>query len=253
MRELAADKRVHGLLVQLPLPAHLDEAEILNAIPTCKDVDAFNPVNAGRLAMRGREPAFLPCCPKGMLELLDRSGISVVGKHACVIGSSNTVGNPLSSMLLKRGAAAVTVCDTRQALSEEHRAQLTQISRSADLVVAAVGRAGLVTRSWVRPGAVVLDVGINTEGLVPGEHSADGRPFRVVGDVLHGEVSQVASALTPVPGGVGPMTIAALMQNTLLAAEHARRKQPGGKASKAASQDSHGAGGDGKKFTDPAA
>merc|ERR1719263_550226 len=142
-------------------------------------------------------------------------------------------------MLLKRGAAAVTVCDTRQALSEEHRAQLTQISRSADLVVAAVGRAGLVTRSWVRPGAVVLDVGINTEGLVPGEHSADGRPFRVVGDVLH--------------GGVGPMTIAALMQNTLLAAEHARRKQPGGKASKAASQDSHGAGGDGKKFTDPAA
>ena len=224
VRSLAADPDIHGILVQLPLPVHLDEQEILNAVPTCKDVDAFNPVNAGRLAMRGREPAFLPCTPKGILELLDRNDIAVEGKHACVIGSSNTVGIPLSAMLLKRGAAAVTVCDTAQVVADCPHGTVRGVSRSADIVVAAAGKAGLVHADWVRPGAVVLDVGINTVPLRHDEVDHDGRPFRVVGDVAFDEVSGVAAAITPVPGGVGPMTIAALMQNTLLAAEHKAKK-----------------------------
>ncbi len=206
VRELNADPAIHGILIQLPLPAHLHEEAILNSISLEKDVDGFHPVNIGRLAMKGREPLFAPCTPVGVIELLDRSGIEIAGKEAVVLGRSNIVGLPVSMLLLKRDAT-VTVCHSRSQ-------DLPAITRRADILIAAVGRALMVKADWVKPGAVVIDVGTNKM-----DDPADPRGYRQVGDVDFGEVKNVAGWITPSPGGVGPMTIAMLLKNTVIAAQ----------------------------------
>jgi 5,10-methylene-tetrahydrofolate dehydrogenase/methenyl tetrahydrofolate cyclohydrolase len=233
-----ADEGVHGVLVQLPLPPHLDEERVLEAVSPAKDVDGFHPLNAGRLSMRGRTPLFVPCTPKGCLELLRRARIPVAGANAVVLGNSNTVGTPLSLLLRDCGAATVTVCHAAAscAAGGDDEARLAAVARTADILVAAVGRPGLVRASWVKPGAAVIDVGINAVpapgpgapgGASCGTGSGAGfgahvsladlgaQEWRVVGDVAADEVAAVAGAITPVPGGVGPMTIAALLDNVL--------------------------------------
>jgi len=195
--ELNADPAVHGILVQLPLPGHLKAAAILTAVDPAKDVDGFHPVNVGRLVM-GME-GFAPCTPRGVIELLDRTGVEIAGKEAVIVGRSNIVGKPLAIMLLARHAT-VTVCHTRTR-------DLKAVTRRADILVAAAGRPEMIRADMVKEGAVVIDVGIN--------RLPDGR---LVGDVAFPEVAPLASHITPVPGGVGPMTIAMLMQNTLEAA-----------------------------------
>ena len=234
VRQAVGDPAIHGVLVQLPLPRQVDEEAVLEAVCTSKDVDGFHPLNAGRLSMRGRTPVFVPCTPKGCLEMLRRARIPVAGAHCVVLGNSNTVGTPLAMLLRDCGAAAVTVCHSVDSLGPSRTEALC---RSADILVAAVGRPHLVRRSWVKPGAAVLDVGINAvpldqleEGPPPqqqqqpvagrgGPHMSLGdlaqRQWRIVGDVAFDEVAMVAGAITPVPGGVGPMTIAALLDNTL--------------------------------------
>jgi len=194
---LNADPLVHGILVQLPLPPHIDEARVIEAVDPRKDVDGFHPVNAGRL-LTGR-PAFVPCTPLGILELLDHEGVDLAGRRAVVVGRSNIVGKPAALLLLSRHAT-VTICHSRTA-------DLPEVVRSADVVVAAVGRAGMIRGSWIKPGAVVIDVGIN--------RLPDGR---LAGDVAFEEAKEAAGLITPVPGGVGPMTIAMLLHNTLEAA-----------------------------------
>ncbi|GMN67124.1 hypothetical protein TIFTF001_036193 [Ficus carica] len=200
------DPSVHGILVQLPLPNHMNEENILNAVNIEKDVDGFHPLNIGHLAMRGREPMFVPCTPKGCIELLHRYGVSIKGKRAVVIGRSNIVGTP-ASQLLQREDATVTVVHSRTPNPEE-------ITRQADIIIAAVGKPNMVRGSWIKPGAVIIDVGIN-----PVEDAKSPRGYRLVGDVCYDEAKNVASAITPVPGGVGPMTIAMLLSNTLIAAK----------------------------------
>ena len=201
LREIHAlnqDPAVHAVLVQLPLPGHLDETEILSAVLPEKDADGFHPLNAGRL-LTG-EKGVLPCTPAGCMELLRRTGVSLSGAEAVVIGRSNIVGKPMSLLLLRENCT-VTLCHSRTKNLAEH-------VRRADVVICAVGRPGLVTGEMIKPGATVIDVGIN--------RLADGR---VVGDADFESVSAVAGAITPVPGGVGPMTIAMLMKNAILAAE----------------------------------
>lgn len=202
VRELNANPEVHGILVQLPLPAHLDEEEILGAISIEKDVDGFHPLNIGRLSMKRREPLFVPCTPRGCIELLDRMHIPIEGKEAVVLGRSNIVGLPVAMLLLHRNAT-VTICHSRTR-------DLPNVVRRADILVAAVGRAEMVRGDWVKPGATVIDVGINA---VPDPNKPGGH--RLVGDVAFDEVKEVAGAITPVPGGVGPMTIAMLLRNTV--------------------------------------
>ncbi len=204
--ELNADPAIHGILVQLPLPKHLDEEAVLNAVSLQKDVDGFHPVNIGRLAMKGREALFAPCTPAGCIELLDRIGVDIRGKEAVVLGRSNIVGLPVSMLLLKRDAT-VTICHSRSK-------DLPAICRRADILVAAVGRAEMVKADWVQPGAVVVDVGINRV-----DDPTAKRGYRLVGDVAFDEVKEVAGWITPVPGGVGPMTIAMLLQNTVKGAK----------------------------------
>ncbi|KNA05991.1 hypothetical protein SOVF_185160, partial [Spinacia oleracea] len=198
---------IHGVLVQLPLPERLDEGKILSMLPLEKDVDGFHPLNMGNLAMKGREPLFIPCTPKGCVELLLRSGVEIMGKRAVVIGRSNIVGLP-TSLLLQRHHATVTVL---HALSKNPE----KISREADIVVAAVGIPNLVHGSWLKPGVVVIDV-----GTYPIEDPSSDHGYRLLGDVSYGEAVNVASAITPVPGGVGPMTVVMLLLNTL---EYAKR------------------------------
>ncbi|MBR5560680.1 MAG: bifunctional methylenetetrahydrofolate dehydrogenase/methenyltetrahydrofolate cyclohydrolase FolD [Clostridia bacterium] len=198
---LNQDASVHGILVQLPLPKHLDEARVLRLIDPDKDVDGFHAMNSGRL-MNG-QPGFVPCTPLGVMELLKAYDIPVAGKHAVVIGRSNIVGKPMA-MLLLAANATVTVCHSRTQ-------NLAELTRQADILVAAVGRAGFVTADMVRPGATVIDVGINR---------VDGQ---IVGDVDYAAVSEVAGYITPVPGGVGQMTIALLLSNTLDAAQRCVR------------------------------
>ncbi len=201
LREIHAlnqDPAVHAVLVQLPLPGHLDETEILSAVLPEKDADGFHPLNAGRL-LTG-EKGVLPCTPAGCMELLRRTGVSLSGAEAVVIGRSNIVGKPMALLLLRENCT-VTLCHSRTKNLAEH-------VRRADVVICAVGRPGLVTGEMIKPGATVIDVGIN--------RLADGR---VVGDADFESVSAVAGAITPVPGGVGPMTIAMLMKNAILAAE----------------------------------
>lgn len=199
--ELNANPDVHGILVQLPLPAHIDEEEVLAAISIEKDVDGFHPLNIGRLSMKRREPLFVPCTPRGCIELILRSGYTIEGKRAVVLGRSNIVGLPAAMLLLHRNAT-VTICHSRTK-------NLPEVVREADILVAAVGRAEMVRKDWVKPGVVVIDVGVNAV-----DDASDPRGYRLVGDVAFDEVKEVAGAITPVPGGVGPMTIAMLLRNT---------------------------------------
>lgn len=205
------DSSINGILVQLPLPQHLDEGKILDAVSLEKDVDGFHPLNIGNLAMRGREPLFIPCTPKGCIELLIRSGVEIMGKNAVVIGRSNIVGLP-TSLLLQRHHATVSIV---HALTKNPE----QITSEADIVIAAAGVANLVRGSWLKPGAVVLDV-----GTCPVDVSVDPSceyGYRLMGDVCYEEALRLASAITPVPGGVGPMTVAMLLSNTLDSAKRA--------------------------------
>jgi len=206
VRKLNADPAINGILVQLPLPDHLDEEAILSAISLEKDVDGFHPINIGRLAMKGREALFAPCTPAGVIELLDRLELPIAGKEAVVLGRSNIVGLPVSMLLLKRDAT-ITICHSRSR-------DLPAITRRADILVAAVGRAEMVKADWVKPGAVVIDVGINRV-----DDPSAKRGYRLVGDVDFESVKEVAGWLTPVPGGVGPMTIAMLLKNTVTGAK----------------------------------
>lgn len=204
--DLNADPRVNGILVQLPLPSHLDEESVLKTISIEKDVDGFHPMNIGRLAQKGREPLFVPCTPAGCMYLLEKELPSLEGVNAVVLGRSNIVGMPVA-LLLVRANATVTICHSRSR-------NLPEIIRQADVLVTAVGKAEMVKGDWVKPGVVVIDVGINHL-----DDPSRPRGYRLVGDVAYDEVSKVASAITPVPGGVGPMTIAMLLKNTLRAAE----------------------------------
>ena len=206
VRELGADPKVHGILVQLPLPDHLDEEAVLNAIPLHKDVDGFHPVNIGRLTMKGRKPLFIPCTPAGVIRLLEEAGAEFDGAEAVVLGRSNIVGMPAALLLIHKNAT-VTVCHSRTK-------DLPGVCRKADILVAAVGRPQMVKADWVKPGAYVIDVGSNRIDAPETE-----RGYKWVGDVDFDDVVEVAGALSPSPGGVGPMTIAGLLQNTLRAAQ----------------------------------
>ena len=206
VQDLNADRRVHGILVQLPLPDGLDEERVLRAISLEKDVDGFHPINIGRLAQKGRDPLFTPCTPTGVMYLLEQNMPTLEGVSAVVLGRSNIVGMPVA-LLLVRANATVTICHSRSK-------NLADICRQADVLVAAVGRPGMVHGSWIKPGAVVIDVGINRV-----EDASRPRGYRLVGDVAFDEAKEVASVITPVPGGVGPLTIAMLLRNTLRGAE----------------------------------
>ena len=211
VRELNADPKVHGILVQLPLPDHLDEEAILNAISIEKDVDGFHPINIGRLAMKGREPLFMPCTPHGCMILLEEAGAQFEGANAVVLGRSNIVGLPAAMMLLKRNATVTIVHSRTKDLADQ--------CRKADILIAAVGRAEMVKADWVKPGAIVIDVGTNRV-----DDASKKRGYRLTGDVAFDEVKDVAKAITPVPGGVGPMTITMLLQNTLRSAKMSANK-----------------------------
>ena len=205
---LANDTKIHGILVQLPLPSGLDDESILNAVPLVKDVDGFHPVNIGRLAQKGRQPLFTPCTPSGIMYLLKKYTTTLEGKRAVIIGRSNIVGMPVSLLLLRENTT-VTICHSRTK-------DLPLIAKEADILVAAIGKPEMVKGSWIKPGAVVIDVGVNRV-----EDSSKKRGYRLVGDVAFEEAIEVASAITPVPGGVGPLTISMLMKNTLTAAKRA--------------------------------
>lgn len=200
VNRLNADDSVHGILVQLPLPTHLDAEPILDAILPCKDVDGFHPENVG-LMLQGR-PRFLACTPHGVMKMLEHTGVKTSGQHAVIIGRSDIVGKPMGALLIQRGAdATVTICHSRTT-------DIASITRQADILIAAVGIPNFVSGDMIKPGAVVIDVGINRVDE------------KLVGDVNYSEACEVASAITPVPGGVGPMTIAMLLQNTLIAARN---------------------------------
>lgn len=202
VRKLNADDSIHGILVQLPLPAHIDEHAILREIDPDKDVDGFHAMNAGRL-LNG-EKGFVACTPKGVMRLLETTGVDLNGKNAVVVGRSNIVGKPMALLLLQKNCT-VTIAHSRTR-------NLADVTRAADILVVAVGRAGMITGDMIKPGAIVMDVGINR---------VDGK---VVGDVDFESAKEVASYITPVPGGVGAMTIAMLMENTVEAAENYANK-----------------------------
>jgi methylenetetrahydrofolate dehydrogenase (NADP+)/methenyltetrahydrofolate cyclohydrolase len=205
---LNADPQIHGILVQLPLPKQIDEAKILLAIDPAKDVDGFHPVNVGKLAT-GETEVLAPCTPAGVVQMLMRTGNDPAGKHCVVVGRSNIVGRPMASLLLRKakgGNATVTVCHSRTA-------DLGAVTRLADILIVAIGIPEFVKGDMVRPGAVVIDVGVNRV-----DDPTKEKGYRLVGDVAFEQVTEVASAITPVPGGVGPMTITMLMSNTVDAA-----------------------------------
>ena len=205
---LNQDPNVDGILVQLPLPAHIDDRKVIHAIDPKKDVDCFHPESVGNLVI-GLD-GFQPATPAGIVELIQRSNIPTSGAHCVVIGRSNIVGKPLANLMLKKGLdSTITVCHSRTR-------DLPSIARQADILVAAIGRANFVTADMVKPGAVVIDVGINRV-----DDASRERGYRLVGDVDFDAVEPIASHITPVPGGVGPMTIAVLLQNTLRASEMA--------------------------------
>ncbi len=206
VKKLNDDPAVHGILVQLPLPSGLDEEKVLSTVSLEKDVDGFHPVNIGRLAQKGRDPLFVPATPSGVMYLLQKYVPNLGGMNAVVLGRSNIVGMPVALLLL-RANATITLCHSKSK-------NLKEITRSADILVVAVGRTEIVRGDWVKPGAVVIDVGINRV-----EDASRPRGYRLVGDVAYDEVNEVASAITPVPGGVGPMTIAMLLRSTLKAAK----------------------------------
>ncbi|HXE58604.1 MAG TPA: bifunctional methylenetetrahydrofolate dehydrogenase/methenyltetrahydrofolate cyclohydrolase FolD [Gemmatimonadales bacterium] len=205
---LNADPAIHGMLVQLPLPKHIHSETVLRRIDPRKDVDGFHPINVGKLVV-GDPTAFRPATPYGVQQMLIRSGIDTKGAHAVILGRSNIVGRPMANLLIQDGPggnATVTVCHSRSR-------DLPAITRLADILVVAIGKPEFVTADMVRPGAVVIDVGINRV-----DDPSQPKGYRIVGDVAFGPVAEVASAITPVPGGVGPMTIAMLLTNTLQAA-----------------------------------
>jgi len=206
VKQLNADPKVNGILVQLPMPGHIDEERVLSLISFEKDVDGFSPVNIGRLAQKGRQPLFTPCTPSGCIYLLDEVGVKIEGTNAVVLGRSNIVGMPVALLLISRNAT-VTVCHSRTR-------DIASIVRQADILIAAIGRMEMVRGDWIKPGAAVIDVGINEK---PDPTKKKG--YRLVGDVNFDEAVEAAGWLTPVPGGVGPMTIAMLMKNTLRAAQ----------------------------------
>ena len=206
VKELNADPKVNGILVQLPLPDHLDDEKILNAISIEKDVDGFHPINIGRLAQKGREPLFVPCTPDGCIYLIDQTGFQLKGANAVVLGRSNIVGMPVALLLVKRDAT-VTICHSRSK-------DLPSICRSADVLIAAVGRPEMVKADWIKPGAVVIDVGTNRVDDPTSE-----KGYRLAGDVAFNEAKEVAGWISPYPGGVGPMTITMLLRNTVRAAK----------------------------------
>jgi methylenetetrahydrofolate dehydrogenase (NADP+)/methenyltetrahydrofolate cyclohydrolase len=206
VKELNADPKVHGILVQLPLPDHLDEERVLQLINIEKDVDGFSPLNIGRLAQKGREPLFVPCTPYGCIYLLKKAGVQISGANAVVLGRSNIVGMPAALLLVKENAT-VTVCHSRTK-------NLADVVRQADILIAAIGRTEMVQGDWIKPGAAVIDVGMNSK-----PDATKKKGYRLVGDVDFEAAKEVAGFITPVPGGVGPMTIAMLMANTLRAAE----------------------------------
>jgi methylenetetrahydrofolate dehydrogenase (NADP+) / methenyltetrahydrofolate cyclohydrolase len=208
VRELNADSRVNGILVQLPLPKGLDDERVLNTINIEKDVDGFHPINIGRLAQKGRDPLFVPCTPYGCIYLLEQAGVQMRGANAVVLGRSNIVGMP-AALLLVRQDATVTICHSRTK-------DLPSVVRQADILIAAIGRAEMVRGDWIKPGAAVIDVGINRI-----DDPSHPKGSRLVGDVCYEEAKEVAGYITPVPGGVGPMTIAMLLNNTVRAAKAA--------------------------------
>ena len=212
--KLNKDPKINGILVQLPLPKHLDESEVLLAIDPAKDVDGFHPVNVGKMVVG--EKAFLPCTPHGIIQLLVRSGVKIEGAEVVIVGRSNIVGKPIANMLIQKndtGNATVTVCHTRTKDLAEH-------VRRADIIIAAAGRPNTVTADMVKEGAVVIDVGVNRV-----EDATKKRGYRLVGDVDFAAVSEKASLITPVPGGVGPMTITMLLFNTVASAKQAAARK----------------------------
>ncbi len=202
---LNKDPEIDGYIIQLPLPKHIDESKMINAIDPKKDVDGFTSVSAGRLQLG--LPCFVPATPNGIMELIKRSGIETIGKNVVVLGRSNIVGTPMAILMSRKGIdATVTLCHSRTQ-------NLPEICRRADILVAAIGKQGFVTADMVKPGAVVIDVGIHRI-----EDPSSPKGYKIMGDVNYEEVYEVASKITPVPGGVGPMTIVSLLQNTLRAA-----------------------------------
>jgi methylenetetrahydrofolate dehydrogenase (NADP+)/methenyltetrahydrofolate cyclohydrolase len=210
VRDLNADKAVDGILVQLPLPAHVSSQRVLDLVDPRKDVDGFHPVNAGLLSL-GRPGALVPCTPAGCMRLLAHAGAQLAGAHAVVVGRSNIVGKPMAQLLLAANAT-VTVAHSRTR-------DLPAVCRTADVLIAAVGKKEMIRGDWIKPGAIVIDVGTNRVTLPDGK-------TRLHGDVAFDEAKDVASAITPVPGGVGPMTIAMLLANTLEAAKRREAETP---------------------------
>ncbi|MBI3172154.1 MAG: bifunctional methylenetetrahydrofolate dehydrogenase/methenyltetrahydrofolate cyclohydrolase FolD [Chloroflexi bacterium] len=206
VKRLNADPKVNGILVQLPMPSHIDEERVLSLINIEKDVDGFSPLNIGRLAQKGREPLFVPCTPYGCIYLLEQAGVKIEGANAVVLGRSNIVGMPAALLLVGKNAT-VTVCHSRTK-------DIAAVVRQADILIAAIGKTEFVRGDWIKPGAAIIDVGINS---IPDATKKSGH--RLVGDVNFSEAKEVAGFITPVPGGVGPMTIAMLMQNTLRASQ----------------------------------
>ncbi|HBG74667.1 MAG: bifunctional methylenetetrahydrofolate dehydrogenase/methenyltetrahydrofolate cyclohydrolase [Chloroflexi bacterium GWB2_49_20] len=217
VKKLNADPTVNGILVQLPLPSHLDEERVLQLINIEKDVDGFSPLNIGRLAQKGREPLFVPCTPYGCIYLLKEVGVKISGANAVVLGRSNIVGMPAALLLVQENATVTIVHSRTQNIAD--------VVRRADILIAAIGRTEMVRGDWIKPGAAVIDVGINGVPVLnpdgtPAISEKTGKPKqKLVGDVNFEEAKEVAGFITPVPGGVGPMTIAMLMANTLRAAQ----------------------------------
>ena len=208
------DPKIHGILVQLPLPKHVDEKKVLNAIDPDKDVDAFHPVNVGRLMIGGSEVKFLPCTPAGIQELIVRSGFETSGAEVVVVGRSNIVGKPIANIMLQKGRGAnstVTIVHTGTKNLEAH-------CKRADILIVAAGVPGLVKPEWIKPGACVIDVGVNRVGEKMSEKTGKMVPI-LKGDVDFDAAKEIAGAITPVPGGVGPMTITMLMKNTVKSAK----------------------------------
>ena len=206
VKRLNADPMISGILVQLPMPSQINEERVLSLINIEKDVDGFSPLNIGRLAQKGRDTMFVQCTTYGCIYLLEKSGVKIEGANAVVLGRSNIVGMPAALLLIGKNAT-VTVCHSRTK-------DLPSVVRQADILIAAIGKTQMVRGDWVKPGAAVIDVGINS---IPDATKKSGH--RLVGDVCYDEAKEVAGFITPVPGGVGPMTIAMLMKNTLRAAE----------------------------------
>ena len=221
VHKLNEDPTVHGILIQLPLPSHMDQDKILHAVNPAKDVDGLHPVNVANLQLykgSAREAPFsIPCTPLGCLLLLDKSGVELMGKNCVVLGRSNLVGLPMARLLLGRDAT-VTICHSKTT-------DVASVCRQADVVISAIGKAHVVQSDWIKPNAVVIDVGINSIDIEPTKPG--GKPYKLVGDVDFDRVQSVASQITPVPGGVGPMTIAMLLNNTLNACELALKQSKG--------------------------